>query len=92
MPVSTIKRFLKKDSLTERRAMVCYSNYRVVDCKVCFVLFCFVLFVCLFTHLEGAERDRAALIDIGLPETVHFLLLLWWGKSQGFFFGNERKK
>ena len=29
-----IKSFLKKDLFTERRTTVCYSNYRIMDCKV----------------------------------------------------------
>ena len=31
-------------------------------------------------------------IGIGLAEMVGLLLILWWGKGQGFFFGNGVRK
>ena len=48
----------------EESATICYSVYRVVDCKVFFVFF--------FGSptRSVAKRDRAALIGIGLAETL----------------------
>ena len=39
-----------------------------------------------------AKKDRVILIGNGLAETVGLLLLSLWGKSQGLFFGSERRK
>ena len=78
----SVKIFLKKHLFAERRATVCYSNYRVADCKVFFDS----------PTWRVAERNRAVFIGIGLAETVSLLLLLWWEKSQGYLFRSGRRK
>ena len=54
-PLFFVKTFLKESSFTERRATVCYSNYRVLDNKVFFGS----------PTWRVTERDRAVLISIG---------------------------
>ena len=81
--IEDAKNLLEKDLFIEGRAIVCYSYYWVVDCKGFF----------WFAHLEYFRKGQGCSYRHWIGwNIVGLLLLLWWRKSQGFFFESGRRR
>ena len=75
----SILRF-KKDSFTERRATICYSNHRVSDCKVCFFH---------LVHSPGGwQKDIGLfLLESDWPKRWICCCYCAWERDKSSFFG-----